>query len=234
MIFIEDGDTYDNLGMKYDSGTYRTVYTSFSLAQFSDTANDRATLIDRVVKWLTPKRQNDVGVCSIDSFIDGGTYSLGEHSINATVLNYGQNQQTNFNVCCEIKEILEPAETINIFSDNMESGLGKWTVELSFKWATSSDYALSGIYSAHAFYDDGADYTLTSKNIDLTSAPSVVTFEYAFRGSSESGYDYLYVEIKNVTDGSWTQLSVKGGTVYESDWDNDDHDISMYVGNNIL
>ncbi|MDI6887938.1 MAG: metallophosphoesterase, partial [Candidatus Thermoplasmatota archaeon] len=124
-------------------------------------------------------------------------------------------------------------KALTIFLDDFENSLGKWSITPAGKWNLSTSYAYSGIYSARALYDaNNANYNLASQEINLTTATNA-KFRYLFRGSSESGYDYLYVEIKRATETTWTQLANYTGTAYEKSWWINVHNISSYIGSAI-
>ncbi|MEW6069085.1 MAG: clostripain-related cysteine peptidase [Candidatus Thermoplasmatota archaeon] len=229
-VFIYTGST-KIAAIKVDTGVYRLVYIACEYFEGTDIAANKSTIMDRIIKWLEPL--NDVALKSIDSLVDGEKYPAGVQYINATVINKGRADQSNFNVSCKIEEIVEPAQTTTIFSDSFESWPGTWSIEPSGKWVQSSDYANTGSYSAKALYDaHNVDYTLTSQNVDLSGVTNA-NFQYYFRGSSENNYDYLYVEIKRTTETTWTTLTKYTGTSYNTSWNNANFDISSYGGSTV-
>ncbi|MDI6855749.1 MAG: clostripain-related cysteine peptidase, partial [Candidatus Thermoplasmatota archaeon] len=220
-----------NASIKVDTGVYRLVYIACEYFEGPDSAANKSTIMDRIIKWLEPA--NDVAVKSIDSHIDGNKYPAGLQDITATVINNGRDAQSNFNVSCEVKEILQPEQVTTVFSDGFEVDLSKWTVSPAGKWVRNTTYANSGSYSAKCLYDaHSVNYNLTSQNIDLTGT-SNAKFEYYFRGSSENTYDKLFVEIKRTTETTWTALTQYTGTSYESAWTKGSFDISSYAGSTV-
>ncbi|MCG2826502.1 MAG: choice-of-anchor J domain-containing protein, partial [Thermoplasmatales archaeon] len=217
-----------NASIKVDTGIYKVVYFACMYFEGPDAAANKDIIMDRIIKWFKPA--NDVGVQKINEPVNGNTYDVGEMTINAEIVNYGSNQQSDFNVSCEIEEVTQPEQVITIFSDGFETDLSKWTVSPSGKWVRSTTYANSGSYSAKCLYDaNSTDYNLISNNIDLSSATNA-DFEYYFRGSSENTYDKLFVEIKRTTETTWTILAQYTGTSYESAWTKGSVDISSYTG----
>ena len=229
-IFTYTGTT-KIAALKADTGIYKVVYFACEYFEGGDSAANKATIMDRIMKWFEPV--NDVSVKSIDYPADSGKYQPGTQYINATVINNGRNAQSNFNASCKIEEVTQPEQVTTVFSDGFETDLSKWTVSPSGKWVRSTAYANSGSYSAKCLYDaNNTNYNLTSQNIDLTGTSSA-KFEYYFRGSSESTYDYLYVEIKRTTDTTWSILTQYTGTTYNSSWNKGSFDISSYVGSTV-
>ncbi|MEW6070371.1 MAG: hypothetical protein AB1485_07125, partial [Candidatus Thermoplasmatota archaeon] len=90
----------------------------------------------------------------------------------------------------------------------------------------------TGAYSARALYDaNNAEYILTSSAINLTAVGiEKPTFHYYRYGSSESGYDFLYIEIKNTTETTWTLLRPGLSGSYEY-WVREQFELYGYVGN---
>lgn len=229
-IFTYTGST-KIAALKADTGIYRVVYFACEYFEGSDSSANKATIMDRAMKWFEPV--NDMGMKSIDYPADGGKYQSGARYVNATVINNGKNEQSNFNVNCEIEEVTQPEQVTTVFSDGVETDLSKWTVSPSGKWIRSTTYANTGSYSAKCLYDaNSTEYTLTSSNIDLTGTSSA-KFEYYFKGSSENTYDKLFVEIKKTTDTTWSILTQYTGTAYETTWTKGSFDISSYGGSTV-
>jgi len=84
-------DIIDNMNLTYDAIVTRLIVAT--LAELAVPAGPLKT---------------DVGVEAIDSPIDNVSYPGGMRNINVTIKNYGWENQTGFNVSCEIIEISEP------------------------------------------------------------------------------------------------------------------------------
>jgi len=117
--------------------------------------------------------------------------------------------------------------------DCFEADPIRWAVSPTGKWVRSTDYAWSGDYSAHALYDaNNADYRMTSPALDLRGT-AWAYFNTHFRGSSEAGYDWLYLE--SIADGAgtcWTTEDARSGD-YNSGWwvyYEGNVDLSAYAG----
>ncbi|MGB9724147.1 MAG: hypothetical protein ACPL7G_09650, partial [Chloroflexia bacterium] len=109
----------------------------------------------------------------------------------------------------------------------------RWVVNPGGKWVRSTDYAWGGAYSAHALYDaNNADYQMTSPALDLRGS-AWAYFNTHFRGSSEAGYDYLYLESRpNATTSCWTMEDARSGD-YNTGWwvyYEGNVDLSTYAG----
>ncbi|MEW6069086.1 MAG: M14 family zinc carboxypeptidase [Candidatus Thermoplasmatota archaeon] len=205
---------------------------SWNITNYENSMQGKVNWYSKIIHIKVRIPDNDVGVSTL-SLKDNETYQLGERQINATIKNYGINQQSNFNVSCKIEEIVEQAQVVTVFNDGFEVDLTKWTVSPLNKWLRSTDYANSGSYSVKSLYDNNnTDYNLTSQQIDLTNATSA-NLEYYFRGSSENNYDYLYVEIKRTTETTWTVLTQYTGETYNSSWNEGSFDVSSYVDSTV-
>ncbi|KYK31345.1 MAG: hypothetical protein AYK23_03600 [Candidatus Proteinoplasmatales archaeon SG8-5] len=71
--------------------------------------------------------RSDVGVGSIDSHADGGTYALGNHTVNSTVRNHGTENISDLDVSMEVLE-RGPLIYMPVFVDNAESGGNAWSI----------------------------------------------------------------------------------------------------------
>mgnify|MGYP000290272852 CR=1 FL=1 len=102
--------------------------------------------------------------------------------------------------------------------DCFEGNPIRWAVDPAGRWVRSTDYAWSGAYSARVLYDaNNADYRMTSPSLDLRGSEWAF-FNTYFRGSSESGYDFLYLESRP-TDATpcWAQEDALSGN-YNTGW----------------
>lgn len=119
-----------------------------------------------------------------------------------------------------------------IFSDDMESGTGKW-IENDGRWGlTSSEYhSPSNSYtdSPSGSYSNNVNTWIElASSLDLTG---IVTANLSFwhRYDTEDGYDFCYVEVSTDGGGSWSQLGPKyAGTIYS--WEQVDLSLADYVG----
>lgn len=160
---------------------------------------------------------NDVGIQSIDTFNDGGTYLIGDYSIESTTKNFGRNDQPGFNVSLEIRK-LGPPITQTVFSDDMESGFNGWQVvdldgtvsQSSWKQVTSS----SNSPTTSWWCGDTTKYT--NKTAQLLMSPSFslkwaldANLSLYHKFKTESNYDYCSVDISNGT--KWITLETFDG-----------------------
>ncbi|MCG2825047.1 MAG: clostripain-related cysteine peptidase, partial [Thermoplasmatales archaeon] len=194
-------------------------------------------IIENSASWLRrAPYTNDVGIYAINTPVNGDMYPVGVRDINATVKNYGTGTQSNFNVSCEINEVIEYAKSVTVFSDDMESGVGGWTTTSPVQpnWHRVTTSSNSGIYSwwcgndSTGQYENNMNESLTSGIIDLSnSSTAVLTFWHKY--SLESAYDYGYVEISMDGGSSWS-ATLKSCTGTQSTWVKVEVDISTYTG----
>ena len=107
------------VGTRIDTGTYRLVYTSTDLANL-DNATDRATLMYRIIHWLTNQRGVDLGE---DHFSVGQPGSI--VSYNMTVNNTGiLNETFDLNLTGNIwnSTILDETASFNITNVTLQAG----------------------------------------------------------------------------------------------------------------
>ncbi len=116
--------------------------------------------------------------------------------------------------------------------DCFEASPIRWTVSPSGKWARSTTYAWSGTYSAQALYDaNSATYDMTTPAaLDLRGS----TWAYLnthWRGSSESGYDTLYLQT-SPDNSTWTTRNSRTGDNNAGWWTYTDGniDLSAFAG----
>jgi hypothetical protein len=160
---------------------------------------------------------NDVGIQSIDTFANGGTYPIKNYSIKSTTKNFGRNNQPEFNVSLEIRKLGHPI-TKSVFYDDMESGINGWQVidldgaisQSSWKQVTSSSNSPTTSWWC------GNTSKYTSKTAQLLISPSFslewaqsanLTFYHKYK--TESNYDYCSVDINDGT--GWTTLECYSG-----------------------
>jgi bacillopeptidase F len=115
---------------------------------------------------------------------------------------------------------------VTILTQNGEGGMAGWV----FAANTGSGWSLQNSTSSHggayqfrtnaAFttYVASADWTATSPTFSLSGRTSA-TLTYYFKHSTESGYDYFWVEVSTNGGTSWTTLSkVSGASSGYSGW----------------
>ncbi|MEA3282137.1 MAG: S8 family serine peptidase [Euryarchaeota archaeon] len=129
-------------------------------------------------------------------------------------------------------------DTIGVFSDAMESGVGGWTHEgAGDEWelgmpTSGPGGAYSGVNcwgtDLNGEYNSNSDQYLISGAIDLSGASSATLSFYRWY-DIESGYDYGYIEISTSGDsGPWTELAKYTGE--STTWTLEEIDISEYTG----
>ncbi len=182
------------------------------------TSQDNTSVTDSLLVTVIVPYLNDVGVQSIDTFFDGGTYPVGFYTINSTVKNYGRNSQSDFNTSLEIVK-LGPLIPKAVFSDDMESGANGWqVVDLdgstsagSWKQVTSSSNSPTTSWWCGTTnnYDNLTAQLLISPSFSLKWAESADILFY-HKYVTENNYDYCSVD---VSDGSsWTTLASYDGS----------------------
>ncbi|MGE0432269.1 MAG: hypothetical protein AB7S36_08415, partial [Planctomycetota bacterium] len=123
----------------------------------------------------------------------------------ATVAGLGGQQDTR-----DITLVVAPSNRDDIFFDDMESGMGKWTT--TGTWATEAANAVSGANSLSDtpgdIYDWDHDYAATTQSFSLvgykdTQVSLWVTYEL------EDGQDYVSVEMSD--GGPWMTLQLLTG-----------------------
>lgn len=207
--------TYDDDANELNGG--QTVYLTIDIDDI-DSVDTQNQLIENAVTWVAGiPVADDVGIASIDAPTDSGTYPAGTMDINATVENYGTNDQSNFDVSCEIIEIVQIGSTTPILSENFDEGgalPAGWdnSIFTHRDWQSTND---AGRYGA--IVDDGTDYGfvcdsdqagsglvdswLNAPSVDCTAYDIVelnFTHRYNWYGEVEPEGIYVYL----ATDGS--------------------------------
>ncbi|HEC75946.1 MAG TPA: M20/M25/M40 family metallo-hydrolase [Thermoplasmatales archaeon] len=197
--YHSSGDTIDHMNLTYDAVVTRLIVAT--LAELAE---------------LSGPVENDVGVELIKNPINNSTYSAGILDINATIKNYGLLNQTDFNVSCEIIEIIDPMEINMVFSDDMENS-ENWSVDGDFMlWelGTPSNVGPSSSYSGlkcwgtviDGYYGENyADEYLVSPPIAIPACDRAILSFYTWY-SIENGWDGGIIEINNGS--GWQQLDV--------------------------
>ncbi len=190
-------DTMANMNLSYDA-----VVTRFMTG----------TLVELAA--LDVQREHDVGVVSIDHPQDNQSLPAGVISINATLANHGTVNQSNVTVTCSVDEVLSPAVTSPVYSDDMESDDGNWTAtgdHLLWEWGIPSvgpPAAHSGSRCRGTNLDGSYGQDNTDEYLSLTSmlipACDAATISFYTWYDIENGYDGGVVEVNNGS--GWTQL----------------------------
>ncbi len=206
--------TYDD-DANVDNGG-QIVYFSIDIDDI-DSTTTQDELIENAVTWVcgTPAA-DDVGVASIDAPADSGTYPAGTMDINATVENYATNDQSNFDVSCEIIEIIQQGSITPLLSEDFDKGglLPSGWDNSTFTWR---DWRATNDNTRYGAIVDGADYGfmcdsdragsgavdswLIAPSIDCTDYDEVeLNFTHRFKSYGEVEPEGIYVYV--ATDGS--------------------------------
>lgn len=79
-------------------------------------------------------------------------------------------------------------------------------------------------------YTDNADSSLVLPTLDLTGL-STAELTYHVSGSSEATFDFLYVEARPASGGTWTELAAYDGVV--GNWTQGTEDLTSFVGDQV-
>lgn len=148
------------------------------------------------------------------------------------VVSFDDIVETNF----PLTTIERPYSVPPLFSDDMESGTGKWIADAPWGLTTSSSHTPS-----HSWTDSPSGNYGNNINVALrTAAPiyisTVITtpvLSFWQKYALESGYDNGYIEISTDGGNSWTQLGshITGSNLT---WHQVERDLSAYKGQNVL
>ncbi|UCE37397.1 MAG: hypothetical protein JSW00_18370 [Thermoplasmata archaeon] len=148
---------------------------------------------------------NDVGMVSIDTFLDGGKYPLGNYLIKSTAKNFGRNGLFGFDTSLEIRKLGPPVRQ-TIFSDNMEGGASNWdVVDLdgssspdSWKIVTTSSHSPTRSWwcGSSSMYSNITAQLLHPPSFSLKWATDAnLSFYHKYK--IEESYDYGSVDVYN-------------------------------------
>lgn len=121
---------------------------------------------------------------------------------------------------------------LTVFSDDMESGPGNWTVnQPSWALITSDSHSPTHALteSPDGNYPNNANFALSSKTIDLSGHPSG-SLSFWHRYETEQGYDLARVEISTNGGSSWTEIASYSGS--QPSWTQAQIDISSFLPSN--
>lgn len=106
---------------------------------------------------------------------------------------------------------------VTLINEGAESGAPGWsmTVNSGSGWSIQASDPRSGTKrfktnAAYSTYLNNADWRLTSPSFSLAGRTSA-TLTYWFKHDTESGYDYLRVEVSTNGGSSWQQLQQRSG-----------------------
>ncbi|MCK4718998.1 MAG: hypothetical protein KAT70_10040, partial [Thermoplasmata archaeon] len=161
-IFRDGSNKY--IGTRYDSGIFKTVFTSFNFCQYADNDADRGVLADNIVTWLTSLLTHDARTNTLDTHHNDTNYYTGLQNIKATVENHGTTAES-FTTRCIITEFQSSAEEIMLDTDfegnNFAAAAPDWSIvggTTSWIWTKTTgycrvdgdtDYVYEYLYSPH-------------------------------------------------------------------------------------
>ena len=208
IIAYDDDSSPDNGG--------QILYLTIDIDDI-DSISTQNQIIENMITWLSVPIADDVGVASIDAPADGGSYPAGTHDINATVENYGANDQSNFEVSCEIIEIIQHGSTTPLISEDFDEGgtlPAGWDNSI-FTWRDWQSTNNAGRYGT--IVDGGTDYGfvcdsdeagmgevdswLIAPSVDCSAYDIVeLNFTHRYKWYLEAEPEGIYVYV--ATDGS--------------------------------
>lgn len=148
------------------------------------------------------------------------------------VVSFDDIVETNF----PLTVIAQPSVLPPLFSDNMESGEGKWNADTPWGLTTASAQSPSHAWtdSPTGNYANGINISLrTLAPVNISSAITMPVVGFWQRYDLESGYDKGYVEVSTDGGSSWNQLgSYISGT--NLTWHRVERDLTMYRGQDVL
>lgn len=213
IINSEDSQT-TTLTITVPNGTSGGIYNIWINA----TSYTNSSICDSLIVRVQVPYFDDVGIYSIDTFTDKGTYVVGDYFIDTTTKNFGRNFQNEYNVSLEIRK-LGSLFTQTVYYDDMENGTNGWEV-VDLDGSISSDswkQVTSTFNSAITSWWCGNTTTYTNKTAQMLLSPTFslrwaeganLTFYHKYR--TENNYDYCNVELYNGT--AWKLLASYDGT----------------------
>jgi hypothetical protein len=130
------------------------------------------------------------------------------------------------------------APPVTLISEGAESGAAGWTFEKNSGSGWSIETSTDSKSGAKRFktnvgfatYLDGADWKLVSPSFSLAGKTSA-TLTFWNKYKTESGYDFVIVEISTNGGSTWTQLSkVSGTSTSYPSWTQRTQSLSAYAG----
>jgi len=184
-------------GVKYDSGFFKTAFTSFNLCQYGNDAQ-RATLADRIVTWLTSLLAHDARTNTLDSHQNDTTYYNGLQNIQATVENHGSTAES-FDARCVITEFQPPGPPTVMLDENFDGNSQSFTVDSPWVWTKTIDRCEhpGNEWTSKAIYSPSLDFTGKTGTVELQ-------FWHDWEGYSAFNAQ------------GWVELSLDGGASWPS------------------
>ena len=181
---------------------------------------------------------DDVGTLAIDPFVEMGTYPMGLYQIDGTVENFGEFQVPAFDTTCTITRF-GGGTNVNLFSDDMESGMTQWVTE-DWDGALTNDYwhtvsSQSNSPSNSMFCGPGTNgyseysnqFLIMAEPIDLRNAETA-TLTYWTWYSLQHSTDFCVIE--GSVDGGQRWDFINRYTTWEMAWTERTNDLSNYTG----
>ena len=181
------------------------------------TSQSNSSISDSLIVSVQVPYFDDVGIYSIDTFTDKGTYIVGDYFIDTTTKNFGKNPQNEYNVSLEIRK-LGSLFTQTVYYDDMENGTDGWqVVDLDGSISSGSWKQVTSTYnSGTTSWWCGDTTTYTNKTVQMLLSPTFnlkwaeganLTFYHKYK--TENNYDYCGVDLYNGT--AWKLLASYDG-----------------------
>jgi hypothetical protein len=138
--------------------------------------------------------------------------------------------QSNHSTIAHPKQIKSVSTTFTEFTDNFESGTGKWT--LTNSWGLSTVKANSPTHSISEsptgnYTNNQTSFCTMTDGIDLSSKMSAeLSFWAQFK--IEAGFDYMYVDVSNDDFSTYTNIDIFDGEV--TTWTQYTYSLGGFVG----
>ena len=198
--------------------SYADLYTFTATAGQQVTITDNSTAFDAYLVLKSPSgtvvAQDDDGNGGTNSKIVYTPTLSGTYTIEAT--SYTANATGAYTVALSCAT--GGGTPVTLLSEGAESGASGWTFtkNTGSGWSIETSDAHSGTKRfktnvGFATYLNGADWSVVSPVFSL-SGRSSATLKYWTKYKTESGYDFLKVEVSTNGGTSWTQLSSVSGT----------------------
>lgn len=200
--------------------------TEPTAVQYADVNNiDVALVIDRSGSMGTVKM--NAAKDAAKQFVD-----LMQYDDMVGVISFDDQIETNF----PLTTITRPAAVPPLFSDDMESGTGKWSADALWGLTTASSRSPSHAWtdSPSGNYGNNVNVALrTAAPIPISGVIAIPVLTFWQRYDLESGYDKGYIEISTNGGVSWTQLGdhVTGTNL---NWHRIERNLTPYKGQNVL
>jgi len=137
-------------------------------------------------------------------------------------------------------------KTEELFFDNAENGIGNWTsTSNKLQWDSSYVSSWKGSHSiADSRYGNSQNSTqsyLTLNNQINLSGKTNPRLEYAIKLATETGYDYVRIQISTNNGSTWTSIAGRYTTTFSSQpsyiglkyWVYEQINLTPYIGQNI-